>query len=72
MNFIEFLFPFPADNLFSTYISKGEVSAGVEGDTERGEVVQDYTTTFVTLCAIYFPSVTGESVCETIDTVIGE
>jgi potassium/chloride transporter 4/5/6 len=41
-------------------MEKGEVTPGVKGDYKnRGEVIQDFTTSFVTLCAIYFPSVTG-------------
>ena len=49
-----------ADNLFQKYMKGGEVSPGVQGDQHhRGEIVVDMTTSFVTLCAIYFPSVTG-------------
>ncbi|XP_002733951.1 solute carrier family 12 member 4-like [Saccoglossus kowalevskii] len=46
------------DNAFSNYMKKGEVTQGVQGDKDRGEVIQDLTTTFFVLMAIYFPSVT--------------
>uniref|UniRef100_X1Z3Q1 Amino acid permease/ SLC12A domain-containing protein n=1 Tax=Capitella teleta TaxID=283909 RepID=X1Z3Q1_CAPTE len=46
-------------NLYSQYHEKGEVTPGVQGNQARGEVVSDMSTTFVHLCAIYFPSVTG-------------
>jgi len=50
-----------AENVFSRYLGAGEVTPGVIGDSHRGEVTSDMTTGFVTLCAIYFPSVTGAS-----------
>ena len=31
------------------------------GDTERGEITRDLSTSFVVLLAIYFPSITGET-----------
>lgn len=49
------------DNIWDYYLANGEVSPGVQGDPiGRGEVVQDFSTSWVALCAIYFPSVTGE------------
>ena len=52
---------FLADNLWSQYLGLGEVMPGVKGN-ENGdyhEVTSDVSTSFVLLCAIYFPSVTG-------------
>jgi len=56
--FVFLLLPNFAGNLFSNYLGKGEVLPGVKGD-EHYEIVSDITTSFVMLCAIYFPSVTG-------------
>lgn len=50
-----------AQNAHSHYLKKGEVVEGVKGSSDRGEVVSDMAITFVALCAIYFPSVTGKS-----------
>ena len=55
------LFIFCPDNLFHYYLKEGEVTPGVVGDSARGEIVADMTTSFVALCAIYFPSVTGKA-----------
>ena len=41
-------------------MEEGEAAQGVDGDIYKGEIVQDITTSFVVLCAIYFPSVTGK------------
>lgn len=46
-------------NAFSFYMGDNEVEPGVEGSHERGEVVSDIATSFVILCGIFFPSVTG-------------
>ena len=55
--FVEF-----SDNLYQHYLEEGDVTPEVKGDMKRGEIVSDMTTTFVSLCAIYFPSVTGSEV----------
>ena len=50
---------FNIGNTFSYYMGQHEVSQGVEGIDGRGEVLTDIATSFVILCGIYFPSVTG-------------
>ena len=37
----------------------GEAAQGVQGDYSRGEIINSVTVTYVSLAAIYFPSVTG-------------
>lgn len=39
------------------YLDQNEVTPGVR--SSKGEIFSDITTNFVALCAIYFPSVTG-------------
>lgn len=39
------------------YLGQNEVTPGVR--SSKGEIFSDITTNFVALCAIYFPSVTG-------------
>ncbi|XGW13285.1 hypothetical protein V3C99_013709 [Haemonchus contortus] len=46
------------DNLDSAYMQRDEVLPGVRGKQDA-EVVQDVTSTFFLLLAIYFPAVTG-------------
>lgn len=46
------------DNAWPSYMNEGEAAPGVKGD-HHTEVIQDLTTTFFVLLAIYFPSVTG-------------
>ena len=48
-----------SENLWPHYMKEGEVTPGVQGSTNRGEVISSMTTSFVALAAIYFPSVTG-------------
>ena len=50
---------FLTDNLYAKYLKAGETAPGMKGDHHRGEVTADITATFVVVCAIYFPSVTG-------------
>lgn len=46
------------DNMWPEYMEKSEVVPGVRGK-ETAEVVQDESSTFFMLMAIYFPAVTG-------------
>ena len=46
------------ENLWSNYIGYQEAAPGVKG-VEQRDVVQDISTNFFILLAIYFPSVTG-------------
>ncbi|XP_070568852.1 solute carrier family 12 member 4-like isoform X2 [Ptychodera flava] len=47
------------ENADSFYLNEGDNTQGVKGSKDRGEVIQDLTSTFFVLMAIYFPSVTG-------------
>ena len=58
-NKYRYLYVLNPENLWGYYLEEGEAAPGIEGDIEKGEVIQDITTSFVALCAIYFPSVTG-------------
>ncbi|PIO61227.1 hypothetical protein TELCIR_17257, partial [Teladorsagia circumcincta] len=49
---------FPIDNLDPAYMQRDEVLPGVRGKPDA-EVIQDVTSTFFLLLAIYFPAVTG-------------
>lgn len=52
------MFLYHSENAWSYFMHEKEVVPGVIGKKDR-EVVQDITTTFFVLLAIYFPSVTG-------------
>jgi potassium/chloride transporter 4/5/6 len=48
------------ENLFSGYLKVGESNPNEKGDFDKGQVVeQDTTTSFLILIGIFFPSVTG-------------
>ncbi|XP_077977360.1 solute carrier family 12 member 4-like [Glandiceps talaboti] len=47
------------ENAHSYYLKDGDNTQRVKGSKDRGEVVQDLTSAFFVLMAIYFPSVTG-------------
>ncbi|KAK6186052.1 hypothetical protein SNE40_008163 [Patella caerulea] len=48
------------ENLHNRYTEAGDViGSETPGDSSRGEIISDITTSFMILLAIYFPSVTG-------------
>lgn len=53
-----FYFTRCSDNLWPGYMEQNEVLPGIKGKPDA-EVVQDVTSTFFVLLAIYFPAVTG-------------
>ena len=53
---------FFAANAYNSYGKVDQViGTSLAGDTDKGLITRDLTTSFVVLLAIYFPSITGES-----------
>jgi len=60
-------------NVWSHYSEKGNrIGSRKVGDRDRGDIIADITTSFVVLMGIFFPSVTGTAVSQSVSQPVGD